>query len=296
MTQKKHSNARSRWVRWRWPAAVAAVVLVASAVVTSVVLSSDEGGTGAPPPATTTVVPSTTSPPTSSSQPSTSTPSTTTSAPATETTEPQPVFAFQFLWPFADQAGAEAWQASYRSGGHQPWHLDAGMTAQSFTTGFLGYTDNDQITTRNVAGAQAWIGVGHKLPNNTTATAALIHLAKVGSAKDAPWEVGGTLDTTLTLTRPAYGAVVTSPVLVGGRITGVDENLIVQIRTPGGAVAGSSGGVPAGGANTPWTAPVVFKANAGTVLTIAVATGGHVTAVERFAITGVRAAGSPSAG
>ncbi len=99
----------------------------------------------------------------------------------------------------------------------------------------------------------------------------------------------GTNDTTLSLLTPAYGTTVRSPVTVGGRITGVDESLRIQVRqidrsTPDGPVAG----IPAGGVDTPWTATVPFTAASGSVLTIAVSTGGHIAAVERFAITGVR--------
>ena len=39
----------------------------------------------------------------------------------------------------------------------------------------------------------------------------------------------------------------------------------------------------------PWSASVTFLATPGQVITIAAATGGHVAAVERFAVTGARA-------
>ncbi|NKQ56198.1 hypothetical protein HFP15_25300 [Amycolatopsis sp. K13G38] len=202
-----------------------------------------------------------------------------------------PGFAFQPLWPFAGTTDAAAWQDSYRSGGHQPWHLDAGLTAQSFTQGYLGYQELDQITATTVQATQAWIGVGYRTPNGQQATAAVVHLAKLGSGTDAPWEVVGTEDTTLTLTSPAYGAKITSPATVGGRITGVDENIQVQARELQRGLVGQSAGVPAGGQNTPWSVPVRFSAPAGSVLTIAAATGGHVAGVERFAITGVTVGG-----
>ena len=44
----------------------------------------------------------------------------------------------------------------------------------------------------------------------------------------------------------------------------------------------------AGGARSPWSASVTFLATPGQVITIAAATGGHVAAVERFAVTGAR--------
>ncbi|MBI3686045.1 MAG: hypothetical protein HY241_01685 [Actinobacteria bacterium] len=205
-----------------------------------------------------------------------------------------PVFAYQPLWPFAGTADAAAWQRAYRSGGHQPWHLDAGQTALLFTRNYLGYTDIDRVVRVTVTGREAITTVGFSAGPGHLATAAAIHLARLGVGADAPWEVVGTRDTTLSLTTPGYGSPVTSPVTVGGRITGVDESLVVQVRALGTPRLAQTAGIPAGGENTPWSTPVSFTAPIGTVLTIAVSTGGHVTGVERFAITGVRVGGSTS--
>ena len=212
-------------------------------------------------------------------------------SPGASTPAEVPAFAFQPLWPFASAAGAAAWQQEYRTGGHQPWHLDPAATALAFARGYLGYAELDRTTSRVVVGSQAWIGVGVSLPNGTDSTAAVVHLARIGTGRDAPWEVAGTRDSTLSLTTPAYGSRVSSPVTVGGRITGVDESLVVQVRSLTGGLLGRSAPIPAGGNGTSWSASVSFTAPAGTVLTIAVSTGGHVAAVERFAVTGLRAAG-----
>ena len=69
-------------------------------------------------------------------------------------------------------------------------------------------------------GAEAYVAIGFRLPDGSPHTAADVHLVKVGTGADAPWEVVGTRDTTLTLDRPAYGSTVASPMTVGGRITG----------------------------------------------------------------------------
>ena len=260
-------------LRWVWVAAVIAAVLVIAAVILIVQLRSD------------TAAPTTTATTTSAA---TSTPQSTTTA--TTTTTPIPAVGYQLLWPFANQDEVSAWQASYHQGGHQPWHLDAAMTAQSFTQGYLGYNTIDQISSVTTTGADAKVGVGYKSPNGTTTTAAVLHLVKIGSGTDVPWEVVGTEDTTLTLTTPAYGSTVSSPVTVGGRITGVDESLRVQVLHINDKAIGKTSGIPAGGQNTPWSTTVSFNAPAGSVLTIAVSTGGHVSDVERFAITGVRTA------
>jgi hypothetical protein len=193
------------------------------------------------------------------------------------------------VWPFTTAAQVREWQAAYRSGGHQPWHLDAGATALAFTRGHLGYREIDRVTSRSVRGRDAHIGVGWQVPGRRATTVAVLHLIRVGSGTDAPWVVVGSDDTRLTLDTPRYGSAVTSPLRVGGRITGVDESLRVLVLGPASSTPlFSSRGLPAGGTRTPWSTLVNFRAPHGTVLTIAVSTGGHVKAVEAFAITAVR--------
>ena len=212
---------------------------------------------------------------------------TTTSAPSPVPT-PAPS-GYQPLFPFGNLADAKAWQASYASGGHQPWHLDADQTALAFTQGYLGFSQIKKVAAHTISGGDARVTVGLTLPNGQMNSAATIHLVKFGSGKYAPWEVVGTDDTTLTLDSPAYGGTAASPVRIGGTITGVDENLRAEVRQ-----LGSSGPVgsyccqPAGGQATPWSLTVPFHAASGQVITIVVHTGGHVAAVERFAVTGAR--------
>ena len=250
---------------WLVLVSVAAAVVAAGAMTTAVVLTHASGNrsTAAPPTVT----------------------STTASRRVVESTR----FAYLPLWPFAGEADAQAWQAAYRSGGHQPWHLDAGRTALSFTQGYLGYTNVDKVVGVRTSGQQTWVTVGFDDPNGRPITSAVLHLARLGSGRDTPWEVVGTRDTSLTLTTPAYGSTVRSPVDTGGRITGVDESLRVQVRRLDRPDAvGRTSGVPAGGDRARWTVQVPFTAPGGGTLTIAVSTGGHVADVERFAITGVR--------
>lgn len=197
---------------------------------------------------------------------------------------------YQPLWPFANAAEVAAWQASYRSGGHQPWHLSADETALSFTKSFLGFKEVGKIVARSVSGSDARITVGYRTPENSRpAPAAVLHLIRAGSGRDAPWEVVGTDDRTLSLTTPAYGATVRSPVSVGGRITGVDESIQVRVlRAGAGSPLGSYCCLPAGGRDSPWSARVSFGGGAGRVLTVVAWTGGHVAEVERFAVTAIR--------
>jgi hypothetical protein len=192
------------------------------------------------------------------------------------------------LFPFISLDDAQAWQRSYREGGHQPWHLDAGQTALAFTRGFLGFTDIELVTTRRTDSDGAHIGVGYRNPAGRVVTAAVLHLMRFGIDREAPWEVVGSDDTTFTLDRPDYASHVTSPLWMGGLITGVDENLSVAVRQLGTETPlGRAGPIPAGGQAQPWSLRVIYSGARPGALALVAATGGHVQQVERFAITGV---------
>ena len=183
------------------------------------------------------------------------------------------------------------WQQSYATGGHQPWHLDAGQTALAFAS-WLGYSNIDTVIGVHTNGTGAHVSVGFHTggPTNQTSISAIVHLVRWGTGSALPWEVVGTDDTTFSLTSPGYGAIVISPVEVGGLISGVDESIRVQVRSSSSSsVVGTLCCLPAGGSNTPWSATVSFTASPGAVLAIAASTGGHVASVERFTVTGVHA-------
>lgn len=242
------------------------------------VLAAGCGTAAGPPPASHPAAPHTSAP--------ASAPATTAAPSPTPTPVP---FGYVPLFPFGNLAAVRAWQASYASGGHQPWHLDADQTALAFTQGYLGFSQINKVAAHTISGGDARVTVGLTLPNGQVNHAAIIHLVKFGSGKYAPWEVAGTDDTTLTLDIPAYGGTATSPVRIGGKITGVDENLRAAVHQLGSSSpAGSYCCQPAGGQATPWSLTVPFHAASGQVITIVVHTGGHVAAVERFAVTGVR--------
>jgi len=114
----------------------------------------------------------------------------------------------------------------------------------------------------------------------------VLHLVRFGRSADSPWEVVGSDDTDFSLERPAYGSTVSSPVLMGGHITGVDENIHVWARSlASSTVVGDKCCTPAGGQNSPWS--VSLSVHARGVVTLVAATGGHTRQVERFAIQGV---------
>lgn len=196
---------------------------------------------------------------------------------------------YQPLWPFPTEDAARAWQDAYRTGGHQPWHLDADQTALSFTTGFLGFTEIDRVISHEIGATDAHVALGYATGEGQTSTAAVIHLMRFGTGEDAPWEVVGTADESLVLETPDYATTARSPLIVGGYITGVDESLRVQVRQASSAeTLGEACCLPAGGEHTRWDTTVEFSGATDPALTIVVSTGGHVQGVERFAITGVR--------
>ncbi|GBP99593.1 hypothetical protein SSP531S_09880 [Streptomyces spongiicola] len=247
---------------------------------------STPGASGTPAPPTATSAPSAPSSPTPGTTTSPQTPAGPSATP--DGTPPLGSWSLQPLWPFGTLAQAEAWQRSYRTGGHQPWHLDPGRTALAFTRDYLGFTEIDRVSSSRVSGRHARVGVAPT--GSEGGTAAVIHLVRFGTGPDAPWEVVGTDDTTFSLTAPAYGALARSPLTAGGRITGVDESIHVQVRQPSSeAPLGTSACcTPAGGENQPWSVTVPFSGARDPVLTVVASTGGHVAAVERFTVTAVR--------
>ncbi|MEV0387388.1 hypothetical protein [Nonomuraea sp. NPDC050643] len=196
---------------------------------------------------------------------------------------------YQPLWPFSGPEEVAVWQRAYRANGDDRWHLDAGRTAVAFSRDFLGFSEIDRAVKTVQDGAHARVHVGFRAEDGPKPmVAAVVHLMRYGTGKDAPWEVVGTDDTTLTLTTPDYGARVGSPLTVGGRITGVDESIRIQVRRPGSATPlGERCCLPAGGEKSPWSGKVTFTGRPAGTLTVVASTGGHVATVERFAVTGV---------
>ncbi|MGI5518188.1 hypothetical protein [Streptomyces sp. CA-106131] len=210
------------------------------------------------------------------------------STPAPHGTPPLGSWGLQPVWPFVSLAQAQVWERAYRSGGHQPWHLDPDRTALSFTRDYLGFKEIDRVSSRTVSGRDARIGVARTGPEG--GTAGVIHLVRFGTGPDAPWEVVGTDDTMFSLTTPAYGSLVRSPLVTGGRISGVDESIRVTVRQPSSAapLGTSPCCTSAGGDDQPWSVSVSFSGVRDPVLTVVASTGGHVADVERFTITAVR--------
>jgi hypothetical protein len=195
-------------------------------------------------------------------------------------------FTYVPLWPFASVSAAEQWQQDTAAGGHQPWHLDAGEVAVTFSRQYLNFPEIDHVVRKTVTASDAHITVGYTV-GGTTGTAAVIHLVRIGSGAAKPWEVVGTDDSaTFSLTQPPYGSTVAGTITVGGRIAGVDENIRVTARQLSGVVGGYCC-LPAG-APAPWSVRLHLTHTQPGPVTIVASTGGHLAAVERFTVTGVR--------
>jgi hypothetical protein len=195
------------------------------------------------------------------------------------------------LWPFRTRAEARRWQVEQAPDGHSPWHADAEATALAFTTGYLGFTAIDTVVLSQIEDTEAVVEVGYLGESGRPTPAAALRLIRFGTGPDAPWEVVGTLDDTMSVTEPTPGVEITSPVRVGGRVSGVDESIRVQVHDPAAPKPiGQTCCRPAGGENTPWSASVDFRGASGATLTIVATTGGHAADVERFAVAGARPA------
>lgn len=195
------------------------------------------------------------------------------------------------LWPFRTREQARRWQEEQAPDGHSPWHADPEATALAFTTGYLGFTELDTVVFSEIKATEAVVGVGYLGENGQPTPAGALRLIRFGTGADAPWEVVGTIDDTMSVTEPAPGAEITSPVRVGGLVSGVDESIRVQVRDPAAPKPiGQTCCQPAGGEDTPWSTSVDFHGASGAALTIVASTGGHVADVESFAITGARPA------
>jgi hypothetical protein len=196
------------------------------------------------------------------------------------------------LWPFRTEDEARQWQQEGEPEGHSPWHADAEATALAFTTGYLRFTEVDGIVDSEISGREARVTVGYPGESeDRLLPAATIELIRLGDGPDAPWEVVGTAGNEhFSITAPADGATVVSPLVVSGLITGVDESVHVEVRQPSSPEPlGKSPCCGAeGGENFPWQRTVVIEGPTDPVLTVVAHAGGHLTDVERFVVVGVR--------
>jgi hypothetical protein len=155
-----------------------------------------------------------------------------------------------------------------------------------FASQYLNFTQINRVVRQTVTANDAHVTVGYTA-GGTTGIAAVIHLVRIGSGADRPWEVVGTDDTaTFSLTQPPYGSMVAGTITVGGHIAGVDESIRATARQLHGVVGGYCC-LPAG-ASAPWSVRLRLTGTHPGPVTLVASTGGHLAIVERFTVTGVR--------
>jgi hypothetical protein len=276
---------RSRRQHIRWIAPLLTAAAVATAIITTVALTSSPSASpthqpgGGPPLPTAEPSQPTSLPP----------PSPTTSVPPvySTTVSARPSVGDVPLWPFGSPAQALRWENVDGPNGHSPWHADAKATALFFVTGYLQFNDITEVTSADIRSTVAIIGVGFGLPGGDKHTASLLRLVRYGD-DTGPWEVVSATAQDFSIDSPKYGEIVTSPVTVTGRITGVDASLTVAVRSIDGMVDVSDP-IPAGGDNAAWTTIVPYSDRQHGVLTIVASVGGGLAAHGTFAVTGVNA-------
>lgn len=188
------------------------------------------------------VVQNPSSPPPTTAQPTPST-SPTTDVPGPSPSPAPATYDGPAIWPFHSQAEGQEWLADR---GGKPWAGDPLEVSERFASDFLA-----------LSGVTASVPSSFGLPRPHRYTTQLsaggrsvgrVELARYGDA--GPWTVVRVGGTDLTLTTPAPGSRVRSPLQVSGRVTGVDENVRLDLVTRSGAVIATSG-APAG-SEVPW--------------------------------------------
>lgn len=168
------------------------------------------------------------------------------------------------VWPFTSYAAAMTWQSGAAGQGHQPWHLDAGMTALDFLHNGAGISDSLRVLKDTATGhATGDVVVG----DSTTASGAtvvitVVHVARYGSGSTAPYEVTGADAPNVTLTSPVPGSTVTSPLPVTGTsAAGVDQAFEVTVHPAGSAASLGTGHATYG--QGPFSGSATFSTPAG---------------------------------
>ncbi|MCU1588714.1 MAG: hypothetical protein JWN31_2207 [Frankiales bacterium] len=171
------------------------------------------------------------------------TPSTTMAAP----------YAGPMLWPFTSRAQMDAWQKDH---GNRPWAHDQLQVSAHFATDLLGLRGLNAhafgvhlaVLRTGEQRDQVQLRAGRRV----VSTLDLIKLRVGGS-----WTVIDARGGDLTITAPQAGTAVTSPTQVSGRITGVDENVQLQLITATGHLLATSG-APAG-TEMPWNGTLTWS-------------------------------------
>ncbi|MGN6472823.1 MAG: Gmad2 immunoglobulin-like domain-containing protein, partial [Mycobacteriales bacterium] len=154
------------------------------------------------------------------------------------TPTPEPVgtsspFPAQGFFPFTTASEEADWEQQYPEG-HSPWISDPEAVATSWVTNYLKAKDVDQVMGGGVvvdvhgADQSTDITLGRNQSEGGLQPVVVVHLVKFHHA----WIVTGASDPHdfLTISSPAAGATVDSPLTVSGPGFGVDEVAKVELR------------------------------------------------------------------
>lgn len=166
-------------------------------------------------------------------------------------------FPAQGFFPFSNATDEAGWQQGYETGGHSPWISDPLAVAQSWVPYYLLQKHVDQVAAQQVSATTADITLGRTITGSGVHAVVNVHLVKFHKA----WIVIGASapDGQLTISSPAPGSSVTSPVTVTGPGFGVDERATVEVRdaaTP--ALLGQAQTGMFGNGTQQWSAQVGF--------------------------------------
>jgi hypothetical protein len=191
------------------------------------------------------------------------------------------------LWPFTSARQVTDWEASYRDGGHQPWHASPCETASSFVQYVLGFNEVSQIASCQISGSDAWVTPGYHGQDGVDPTGATIHLIRIGSHPGG-WVVVGSRDrATLTVPTPRYGAAVGRTVHLAGDVQGLGEDVLtVRILDRSGRTIGQAPRrmISLGGA---WSADIHLPATTDPVLIAVASTDSGRGSLADLAITAI---------
>ena len=145
------------------------------------------------------------------------------------------------------------------------WRSDADQTALHFLSDHLQMPYLDTVVSSTVRGDSAEVAVGRVLPSDTkqAVPATTITLQRASGT----WYVESARADQLTVTRTSVNA---STVTVGGRITGVDESIQVELRAGDTAQPLAHASTPGGGQDSPWQVTLERPATDATRLTVVV--------------------------
>lgn len=229
-------DARMRWLRPAMAAGVAVVVVAAGVGGYAIAKNHDDNGNAKVTPANS----------------NTATPPVATGYPA------------DAIFPFATKGQELSWENEFADG-HSPWASDPVAVTQSWVQYYLLQHGSFRYA-KQATSDSADVTVSRSI-GGTDHAVTVVHLVKYGNA----WLVTGASDPAnqLSISSPAAGAGVASPLTVTGPGYGVDEQATVDVRSATTADSyGHASTGPFGNGTAQWSATVPFDAtsNAGVVV------------------------------